>query len=279
MKNSIRPACAAALIAVFIAATTSDAAYILVDDFETPPHTLSSSIGGVNGWTVNNGTGNVVADPVGGSNQVLDASGAAVSLSKGLSLGNSTGTLFFRARATEPVDTESASDISVGLSDAASPTGFGDFEAQLAFVNVGGGAVIPGEARARDAGTNHIFSFDHSTWYNVWMVIDNSTDLYEVYVGGGAFGTQTQLDDSGETKFTFRNTAGDGVNSNTTPVANDLMALFLRGGNSHRGAFYVDDVYFDAAGANLANPIPEPATIAMLFLGGLMALGLLRRHR
>jgi hypothetical protein len=266
------------------------AAFVVVDNFES--HSLGASVGGVNGWTLSQGTGNVVADPAGGANQVLSASQAtntAVHLYKGLTLPNAnTGTLYFRARVTEPVAVGSASDISIGMADVAAPllsgtgSGFAAYESQIGFVNVASGAVIPGEIRPRDAGTSpNAATLGHSTWYDVWAVIDNATDLQKFYVQGGAFATQTQLSVAGQTMFTFRNTTGDGVDSNTTPVANDLLSLFIRAGGSHRGPIFIDDIYFDEAAANLTNPtvIPEPATIALAALAGLMAAATARRRK
>jgi hypothetical protein len=40
---------------------------------------------------------------------------------------------------------------------------------------------------------------------------------------------------------------------------------------------YLDNVWVDAAGQNLTNPIPEPASFALLGLGSLLLFGRRRR--
>jgi hypothetical protein len=209
-------------------------------------------------------------DPVDAGNRVLEISGTSASLFRALSLNNgSVGTLFYRFRTVNALDVNSGSDLSVGLSDEAAPTAFGQYEAQMTFINSDQGVVFPGEIRARDAGTADLAdTFVGSTWYNVWMVIDNPNDRFRVYLQGGAFASQTLLDAAdGETWFTFRNTAGDGLNGNTSPLANDLVSLFLRAGNPHRGPSWVDDIYFDTGGVNLVNPVPEPSVFALALVG------------
>jgi hypothetical protein len=268
---------------------SASAAFTLVDDFESPTHLLGQSISGVNGWTVSQASGDVVLDPAAGANQVLSAfqtSTTAVHIYKGLELDNdSIGTLFFRFRSSEATDITTGSDISIGMSDIAAPAtsggtgGFNAYEPQVALVNVASGALITPEFRERDAGlTRTTGTFSNGEWYNVWMVIDNTNDLFRVYLQGGSFTEQTLMEFSGESWFTFRNTTGDGIDSNTAPVTADLLSLYIRAGGSHRGPMYLDDFYFDATGQNLVNPIPEPASIALAGFG-LFAVLMSRRAR
>ncbi|HOK94757.1 MAG TPA: PEP-CTERM sorting domain-containing protein [Anaerohalosphaeraceae bacterium] len=140
-------------------------------------------------------------------------------------------------------------DGSFGLSDVAVPSTWGDFEAQVALIN--------GQLNARNAGSIVPLgmSFTPGQWYNVWMVINNSTDTYDVYVtaAGNATGLAPLADD-----FVFRN-------SGAGPVGNDLIT-FLTLANTRADAqpFRIDDIYI-TPGVNLA--IPEPATLALLAVG------------
>ncbi|MBP8606430.1 MAG: PEP-CTERM sorting domain-containing protein [Phycisphaerae bacterium] len=143
-------------------------------------------------------------------------------------------------------------DGSFGLSDIAAPSTWGDFEAQVALIN--------GALNARNAGSIVPLgmSFTPGLWYNVWMVIDNSTDTYDVYAtaGGNATGLAPLADN-----FVFRNSAAG-------PAANDLIT-FLTLANTRANAqpFRIDDIYI-TPGVNLA--VPEPATLLLLGLGGLV---------
>lgn len=146
----------------------------------------------------------------------------------------------------------STNDGSFGLSDIAVPTTWGDFEVQVALINGGlnarnGGGVVPLN-----------MTFTVGAWYNVWMVIDNSTDTYDVYAtsSGDATGLAPLADN-----FVFRN-SGAGL------VANDLIT-FMTLANTRAAAepFRIDDIHI-TSGVNLT--IPEPATLVLLSLGGLL---------
>jgi len=113
------------------------------------------------------------------------------------------------------------------------------------------------------------------TPYNVWFVINNSTDKYQVYMQSDAdpaLATPTQiLGTDGTTDFTFRN-------SGTAAQPNDLVtANFGNGATTIANAVNYDDIYVDLSGKNLSNPAPEPATLGLLVLGGAGAL--VRRSR
>jgi len=149
--------------------------------------------------------------------------------------------------------------VSWGASDLAAPTvGFGDYETQL---NIQDGTTTT--LRARDSGVAEaVETFGADTWYSTWFVIDNSTNSYEVWMQGGSLAVPTKLDDNdganlGNTVFGFRN----------GPAANDLVTALLRTGTNHNSNFYIDDIYLDTSGANLANPVPEPSAMLVSVLG------------
>ncbi|CAN5376084.1 hypothetical protein BH23VER1_BH23VER1_33500 [soil metagenome] len=242
---------AAALLAV--SSSTATAAFSLVSDFEGL--TAGSPLNGQGGWTVaSNANSSVETDPDDPGNLVglLSATGGTSAIYHALGGGianGTTGTLFFRARTTSAVNTN------VGGSDVATPTSgsFGDFEAQLRFGETDNALDIRNGA----AFQNDIGSYTDNIWFNYWLVIDNTTDMTTFYQSSG-------LDGAGDPLVT-------GAFRNGTTSAIDTFLV------QANGAIYVDDVYIDTAGANLANPIPEPSLLA-LSLVGLGLLGLRRRR-
>jgi hypothetical protein len=107
-------------------------------------------------------------------------------------------------------------------------------------------------------------------WYNVWVVVDLANDLYDVYVSDAAPGTPTQEN------LTFSALDYTGAPSGTSP--GDLQSVLLILGSTHAGneQTFIGDIWVDTTGENLVNPIPEPATMSLIGLGGLL---MLRRRR
>jgi len=250
MKSAIHTVAALALTAL-----SSQAAFVLVDDMESG-----------NNWASNGTapTGGVVADPAGGGNNVYsivgqadqnaDASDAWLSLGTGIA-NNTTGTLFFRVRVADD-----AGDFNwvFGSSDVADPGTWGDYEGYGVMDSVNN--TVGNEVAVRNGGSFTTFtSASADTWYNVWLVLDNTSDITTMYFGTGDSGTAATQ--SG----TFRN--------GTTA---SLDRLFVRN-NVLDSTGYIDDVYLDTSGANLANPIPEPSSLALLFCGA--ASFVVRRRR
>lgn len=251
------------------------AAFSLIENFDT--YALGS-LTGQGGWTANT-QWTVASAPVGGSGNVASGIGATGSgaayraLNPAIDNANTATTLFFRLYRTGAVN------ISAGLSDDAVPALFGGYEVQLNAQNNG----TPTDSfKIRDANAFEDLgagTFAQSVWYNVWMVINTSTDTYEVWMNQGDYGTAgTPLlhiqdpvivppDTSG---FTFRNGAS----------ANPLTTLiFAMGGTTPAltSSLIVDDVYIDTTGQNLSNPVPEPSSAVLL--GAAATLGLISRRR
>lgn len=103
------------------------------------------------------------------------------------------------------------------------------------------------------------------TWYDVWMVINNSADTYQMYYSEGG-GTPVLATTSGSlSTFGLRNGGSEAISG------------FMVAGSSPTGTLgYIDDIYLDLAGSNLALPVPEPAAATF---AGLAGLALLRRRR
>ncbi len=246
------------------------AAFSLVSDFNSLTGG-GAALNGQGGWTTGGSNFTVASDPAGGANQVAQVTNAAaqpayIGLGANSIANNTIGTIFYRTRRNGLVN------ISAGLSDVASPaspSNFADFEAQLNnqttadFLGRNGGAFTTTIGPAGSPSGN----FLDNTWINVWMVVNNTTDTYQIYLdtGSGQFLAQTAANLS---TFTFRNSgAGAQPNALTT-------ALFA--GNTGAGTWFFDDIYVDNTGSNLANPIPEPAVPAMF---GLVGLAMLARRR
>ena len=254
------------LVLLALLTGTSRAAFTLVEDFNA---LTTGAVNGQHGWVGGTTDGLVVTDPASATNRVLavsTTSGTVYHALGSLSISNAnTGTLSFRMRWPG-----TAFHTYIGLTDVTTPaagTDTSDYETQ-----VGADAAASSTLKVRDASAyDSIETLQSNTWYRVWMVHDNPHDLYAVYLQGGTFTNQVRLDGNsdGETWFTFRNTTGDGTNTNTVPQANALITFAIKSGSSHVGPLYVDDIYVDPTNANLSVPgapaDSTPPTVAILY--------------
>jgi hypothetical protein len=254
-RGGQRPACVkillGALLLASVAVTDMQGAFSLVDNFTglTP-----GNLNGQNNWVATGAT--VVQDPDDAANLVFGylGTGSDRGSFKTVTIPNgTTATLFFRLR-VDSDNNNSATPVlnwTAGMSDVALTSGNGAYADFESAVNQNRDAGNPGyhEMRARDGGSYvQLETLQSNVWYSVWMVINNTTDTTRMYMQGGQLAVQTLLDDpTGKTAFTFRNGA----------AANDLVRFFVRLSATHAGNFYLDDIYLDQAGENLANPL-EP---------------------
>lgn len=236
--------CAAAVLP----AGNAHAVFSLLENFDG---LTAGALGTQGGWN-SDAEYSVVNDPAGGTNQVLEFTGAGQSGAY-LALGGAgvaegaSGTLFGRFRF---IDTGNAN---LGLSEAAAPAAYNDFKVQI---NRQNGTPI----KARDAGGFQDLSTpladNADTWYNIWAVADNATDTSRIYIQSDTdpdFATQTEV-------FT-----PDGTINFRSDTTDALSTLMLR---SQEGTAYFDDFYI-SPGTDLSNPtIPEPSSLALLLLGG-----------
>ncbi|MGJ8696776.1 MAG: lamin tail domain-containing protein [Verrucomicrobiaceae bacterium] len=193
----------------------------------------AGALDGQGGWSASAATVTVANDPANVENQVMSQAGDNVRAFKGISIPQGeTATVFYRIRR------EGIIDASIGTSDVVTPgTAYSDFETQL---NNQKNDIW----NVRDAGGfTAVDTFADNTWYEVWMVIDNASDTYEVHMKGGALTERTQLDAGAQTVFGFRNGS----------ATNAIENFFARTGNGTTGAMLIDDIYL-ATGENLANP-------------------------
>jgi glucose/arabinose dehydrogenase len=260
--HSLRAAFAAPILILLAQTSPTDAAWEKLADFEA--HTVGTNVSSAGGW-VSNGTPTttpVLLDPTGAANQVLAVqafTSARVYLNNTTARipNNSTATLFLRFRFN------GQKNYSFGMSDVAAPADFGAFESQFNHNNAAN------DARMRDAAAFTPLSpaspHQPNTWYNIWMVINNSTDTTTVYIDSttppGA-STSALQSNGAKTAFTFRNSGGG-------TVANDLLSFaVLTGGaggtdEGHNGELYIDDIWIDKAGQNLVNPVSPASNIVV----------------
>ncbi len=93
-------------------------------------------------------------------------------------------------------------------------------------------------------------------WYNVWMVVNNSTDKWDAYINTGT--ANATVADLKLSNIGFRNGA----------AANDLSFVSVFGGAGGVLGESVDDIYI-SSGVDLSNPlaVPEPTTCALTLVG------------
>ena len=118
-----------------------------------------------------------------------------------------TATYFFRinSKSDDP-------DNNIGLGDQASTgsVNFGDFEAQLRLKQGTSAGTFAIDARNGGAFSPTLRSgLALNSWYNVWMVVNQATDTYDLYMNTGT-AAATAVDKLNATPLAFRNgTAGD----------------------------------------------------------------------
>ena len=126
-----------------------------------------------------------------------------------------------------------------------------------------------------DAGNNSVnllpingsaTTLDLNKWLNIWVVVNNSANTYDVYLNDGGDA------DAGDK-------IGDDLAFRNPPAANNLVSfLVIEFGDGSTDDFVrLDNIAFDLSGENLTNPIPTPAALP----AGLAMLGLCvaRRRR
>ncbi len=229
----------------------------VIDDFESG--VVGNSISTL-GWTVSESgslTFTVQADPADPANHVLQSRGtpnssftATLPLGTGISETSNAATLFYRLR----LDGNADSDRSfAGLSASPAVNTFDDMTAYAGARPSGDGFGV------RDGNdTLSIGNPADDTWYNVWLVLNNVTNLYDVYINTGT--SDATAGDLLGTGFEFRTTGPDGILQ--------TLAVLGTGAQQTNGAVYFDDFRIDTENANLLYrlgpiimPDPDPGLL------------------
>ncbi|MES2923210.1 MAG: cadherin domain-containing protein [Verrucomicrobiota bacterium] len=242
MKNPNRLLCLAVLLALALGGLV-EANFVLVEDFQS--HVTGADVDTANGWVSSGDTVAVIAaDPVVSSNQALHRVGVGGASKSGGSIHiaqGSTATFFLRV-----LRDGAGSDEVFGISDASNPNLAGDFtvfEAQS--------GVLGSNLRVRDGGgLQSRATLAAGSWYNLWMVVNNSTDTWRFYMQSDddpAFTNQTEI------------TSTDGtINFRNAPDTKALVSFLAKATSGTNSVFY-DDIYIDTAGSNLTLP-PFPGS-------------------
>lgn len=178
-------------------------------------------------WVGTDGTAVIGQDA--GGNQYIQGTGAYLPLdSFAIPAADTATTVFFRVYKLSGY----TQDCSAGLSHMASPTG--DWTNLEAYISV-----VGNDLRGRNNSANtSLMTISNDTWYNVWLVLNNNANTYDIYVTTGS-----QPATSGDLKandYGFRNDGGD-------------LLSFKLYGRAANGAIRIDDIGI-AAGTDLSIP-------------------------
>jgi hypothetical protein len=164
-----------------------------------------ADVNGQNGWDSDPGSAEVVLDPSGGGNQVLKVLTESGELFKAAKVdAGATRMLFLRLRFEEH------GRYSFGLSFASNPTEYIDFQPEL------GMAAATNDLRVANGFSTEIYDelkrLVPGIWYNVWVLVDNDSETYQVWLndnpGGNATAGDQLSNSAGDTQFEFRKTPG-----------------------------------------------------------------------
>ncbi len=223
--------------ALLLAISLAQGALTKIDDFESYALGRVDEVTGGNwkGITSNTGFASINTDDADAANQVLrlqqygsQARGLYCNLSEENSIAEgATRTLYFRFRVSG-----TGTNHAIGMTSVDAPTTWGDYRAQIVF-NAGNLQVRDG-GTARNATNFTLQTGTTEPFYNAWMVIDNGSDTYQLYVHQNGNTSATESDRimvGTQDTFAFR--------TGTTETLDCFFEFCNTGGET----VWVDDVY------------------------------------
>lgn len=259
-------------IAVAVWCAASAQAWVLLDDFESYDNTADTATTTVTGgvWTsVWDGTANShVIDVEASHGQALQAKGGAawrgaerdISGTDAAIAVDEVQTYFWQAKVSWFGDesvTDWVYDFMMGLTPDVSNlddiNAWQDFSVMPYINNAANSPYI----NAEGPGT-YWAPMARDTWTNIWIVVDNDAadPTFDLYYSTGADAATLVVADAN-----WRNFAGNV----------DLNGIGFMAAGWEFTEYYIDNIYY-AAGEDLSNPVPEPASVALVTLGALLAL-------
>ena len=177
----------------------------------------------------------------GGTGASTDFRGVSRQLPATAVIDNSTtATVFFRINSKTDVPNHS-----IGLGDRATTTtvDFGDLETQLRVKQGTTAGTFALDARSGGSFTSTLASgLALNSWYNIWMVVNQATDKYDLYMNSGT-GAATAANKLNSSPLSFRN--------GTTSDLNYFLAL--AGSAPVDNGVRIDDLVY-LSGIDLTNP-------------------------
>ncbi|MCE5184788.1 MAG: hypothetical protein LLF76_01525 [Planctomycetaceae bacterium] len=270
------------VLLVFSLSLAAQAALGLVEDFQAftvpvnPDGKLCTGIMGGFWDTESEATGNSAIETKSGSNVIrfMTTSGTGSVSGRGVAFSDilnplddtESGTMFFRFVVRQ--DTQKVRDfLGMHVRTGTNPLGSTQNNNPAGSIAAGFAALDNGlggyDIKTVDGSTVLMAGLVREQWYDVWIVANNATDTFDLYVAavsGPGIGAPTDTPDlanliADDLAFSFATTSALNGGMFVSPAATD--------GQSSR--IYIDDIYWE---------IPEPMTLTLLGAG---ALALLRR--
>ena len=227
------------------------ASQVVIDDFESyglgnvgsvasPPWSAHAS--STYSDIEDDGTGNQVLAYGHDNASAPDYGGASRAMPTGTVIDNTdVATFFYRVNSKQDDP-----DHSFGLSDGTDTGGgwFSDYEAQVALVDDGNAGNGTFNLIARNGNSINTLAtgLTPDTWYNVWVVVDQTTDTYDVYLNTG----------NGDATGGDQVASGLNFRNGTTAPLNTILAFWAPAPIDNQ--VRVDDLtYLD--GVDLTNPL------------------------